>query len=139
VWDIHKVEDGPYIINFGGGANGGGGDKKRVTYLALVKKVVKKIQEEFKHVWMLDWTNDCPDDVWTLRICVNPEDEETKLHENKQTYVMKYSKEPDLNRVVTKFWEIRHRLSAPQNDIDFWIKKPFKALKNFVDSFDERN
>lgn len=139
VWDVHKVKDGPYIINFGGGANGGGDEKKWVQYFALVKKVVTKIQKEFKHVWMLDWTNDCLDDVWTLRICVDPSEPETTLHEDKRAYMQKNAREHDLGRVISKFWVIRHRLKAPQNDIDFWIKKPFKALQQFVDSFDERN
>ena len=33
---------------------------------------------------------------------------------------------------------MRHRVSAPKNDIDWWIKKPFKDLKDFVDNFDSR-
>ena len=37
------------------------------------------------------------------------------------------------------FQAIRQRLKAPQNDIDWWIKKPFQALKDFVQSYDPSN
>ena len=46
---------------------------------------------------------------------------------------------PDVDIVVEMFWAIRNRLSAPQNDIDWWIKKPFSDLKSFVQNFDTSN
>lgn len=61
------------------------------------------------------------------------------LYENKQTYINKYYNEPELKSIVDKFWQIRHRLKAPQNDIDWWIKKPFNELKQFVLSFNASN
>lgn len=51
----------------------------------------------------------------------------------------KYKDEADAAEVVDKFWKLRHRVKAPLNDIDFWIKKPFSSLKRFVDTFDTRN
>ena len=30
----------------------------------------------FKDVWMIDWDNDCCDDVWTLRLGIELTDEE---------------------------------------------------------------
>ena len=77
VWNVHKVEgDGPYIVNFGGGANGGGEDDKWLSYLSIVKKMAKKIFDEFGSVWLLDFDNDCCDDVWTLRLCFREKKEE---------------------------------------------------------------
>jgi len=80
LYDIHEVEcDRPYyIVNFGGGANGGGDNSKWITYLALIKKVLAKIKKEFEKVWLIDLDNDCADDVWTLRIAVQPYEMETK-------------------------------------------------------------
>ena len=51
-----------------GGCNGGGSPRKIITYLAVVKKFAKKLLERFGHVWLIDWTNDCADDVWTVRL-----------------------------------------------------------------------
>ena len=65
--------------------------------------------------------------------------ESTVLNENKATYLQKYRDEEDAIPVVDMFWAIRNRLSAPQNDIDWWIKKPFQALKDFVQSYDPSN
>ena len=64
---------------------------------------------------------------------------EDNLNENKATYLHKYRDEEDVIPVVDMFWTIRNRLSAPQNDIDWWIKKPFSDLKNFVQNFDTSN
>lgn len=66
---VHQVEDGGhFIITIFGGCNGGGDNKKLVLYLAAVKKLVKRLVEKFGHVWLIDWDNDCLDDVWTLRL-----------------------------------------------------------------------
>lgn len=88
VWNVHKVEgDGPYIVNFGGGANGGGNDDKWLSYLSIVKKMAKKIFDKFGSIWLLDFDNDCCDDVWTLRLCFNE-----KKEENEQVNVQVESK-----------------------------------------------
>ena len=64
---------------------------------------------------------------------------EDHLNENKATYLQKYKDESDVKSIVDTFWSIRNRLSAPQNDIDWWIKKPFNDLKSFVQNFDKSN
>ena len=64
---------------------------------------------------------------------------EDHLNENKATYLQKYRDESDVKSIVDMFWAIRNRLSAPQNDIDWWIKKPFNDLKSFVQNFDKSN
>ena len=64
---------------------------------------------------------------------------EDNLNENKATYLQKYRDESDVKSIVDMFWSIRNRLSAPQNDIDWWIKKPFNDLKSFVQNFDKSN
>ena len=64
---------------------------------------------------------------------------EDYLNENKATYLQKYRDESDVKSIVDMFWAIRNRLSAPQNDIDWWIKKPFNDLKSFVQNFDISN
>ena len=62
-----------------------------------------------------------------------------KIDESKQTYLQKYADEPDAKKIVDGFWAIKQRLSAPQNDIDWWIKKPFADLKRFVQTYDTSN
>ena len=62
-----------------------------------------------------------------------------KIDESKQTYLQKYADEPDAKKIVDSFWAIKQRLSAPQNDIDWWIKKPFADLKRFVQTYDTSN
>lgn len=64
---------------------------------------------------------------------------EDNLNESKATYLQKYRDEYDAKKIVDAFWQIKSRLRAPQNDIDWWIKKPFQALKDFVQSFDMSN
>lgn len=61
------------------------------------------------------------------------------IAENKQTYLKKNASEPEVKTIVDKFWQLKSRLKAPQNDIDWWMKKPFSDLKNFVLNFDNRN
>lgn len=55
-----------------------------------------------------------------------------ELNEGKKEYLAKYSNEPDITDVINKFWIIKPRLNAPENDIDYWIKKPYLEFKNFV-------
>ena len=64
---------------------------------------------------------------------------ENELNENKAAYLQKHKDEDDVDTVVEMFWHIRNRLSAPQNDIDWWIKKPFNELKRFVQNFNPSN
>lgn len=61
------------------------------------------------------------------------------LNESKATYLQKYKDEADAKKIVDAFWQIKSRLHAPENDIDWWIKKPFNALKDFVLSFDNQS
>lgn len=62
----------------------------------------------------------------------------SNLRESRKEYLLKYADKPGVRDVLQKFWTLRHRVPAPENDIDWWIKKPFKDLKDFVDSFDGR-
>lgn len=61
-----------------------------------------------------------------------------ELDEGRREYLAKYRSEPDAEEVVGAFWKIRSRAKSPENDIDWWIKKPFGDLKKFVDGFDTR-
>lgn len=54
------------ILTIYGGFNGNGNFD---CYLDQVKDIVDELQFE-GDVWLIDWINDCPDDVWTLRIGV---------------------------------------------------------------------
>jgi len=60
------------------------------------------------------------------------------LLEGKKEYLAKYADQPGVQDVVGRFWTLRRRISAPENDIDWWIRKPFADLKKFVDGFDTR-
>jgi len=60
------------------------------------------------------------------------------LDEGRKEYLAKYGTEDGVKPVVDKFWRIRSRAKSPENDIDWWIKKPFADLKKFVDGFDMR-
>jgi hypothetical protein len=81
---LHLCEDGHLIATVYGGANGGGirGRESNWTfYMSLVRKFLGKILDYdngqcFKDVWMIDWDNDCCDDVWTLRLGLELSDEE---------------------------------------------------------------
>jgi hypothetical protein len=50
-----------YVVTLYGGLNGCG---RLHNYL----KDVQEIINQFDHVWMVTWDNDCPDDVWILKI-----------------------------------------------------------------------
>ncbi len=60
-------EDGGryFILTVDGGLNGRG---KLLFYLEDVAKLVKKLMTRFTYVWLIDWNNDCPDDVFRLRL-----------------------------------------------------------------------
>ena len=62
---------------------------------------------------------------------------EDSLNESKATYLQKYRDEADAKKIVDTFWQIKSHLKAPQNDIDWWIKKPFTDLKKFVQSYQQ--
>ena len=64
---------------------------------------------------------------------------ESSLNESKATYLQKYKNEADAKKIVDAFWQIKSRLNAPQNDIDWWIKKPFVDLKSFVLNYSPTN
>ena len=73
---LHRVEGGYYIATVFGGCNGGGDYRKTIVYLSVVKKFAKKLLEKFGRVWLVDWKNDCCDDVWTVRIAFSDENKE---------------------------------------------------------------
>lgn len=50
------------IITIYGGFNGNG---NWITYLTQIAIIIQAL-----NAWVIDLTNDCPDDVWTLRIGV---------------------------------------------------------------------
>ena len=85
--DLHICEDGHLVAEIFGGANGGGMrgvESNWPFYLALVKKFLLKLLDYkngnfFKDVWLIDWDNDCCDDVWTMNLGLTLSDEE-KLH-----------------------------------------------------------
>lgn len=72
------------------------------------------------------------------KISVHPV-KQSALNESKATYLQKYKDEADAKKIVDAFWQIKSRLSAPQNDIDWWIKKPFADLKSFVLNYNPAN
>lgn len=68
------------IVTVFGGANGGSiaGESNFKIYLAVVKKFISKLLEDkhmFTDSWLIDWSNDCCDDVWTLRFALKPSKE----------------------------------------------------------------
>lgn len=81
---LHLCEDGHLIATIYGGANGGGfrGEESNWKYyLSLVRKFLGKLLDYnsgsfFRDVWMIDWDNDCLDDVWTLRLGIELTDKE---------------------------------------------------------------
>lgn len=71
---LHDINDGShFVVTIGGGANGSG---DLVKYIALIKKLARTMKETYKDVWLLDWANDCCDDVWTLRLCFRLKDDD---------------------------------------------------------------
>lgn len=81
---LHICEDGHLIATIYGGANGGGFrgmDSNWPYYMSLVRKFLGKLLNYdngnmFKDVWLIDWDNDCCDDVWTLRLGIELSDKE---------------------------------------------------------------
>ena len=62
---IHEIskQGTHYIVTLYGGLNGRG---DFFDYLSDVQHIVVQLD----NVWLIDWINDCLDDVWTLRIGV---------------------------------------------------------------------
>lgn len=62
--------DGRYIVQLTGGTNGSPDERKILAYLALVRKFCKKMLDEnvAERIWLIDWKNDCADDVWYVRL-----------------------------------------------------------------------
>lgn len=80
---VHLMSNSNLIVTVFGGANGGGmrGGCNFKYYLCLVRKLLEKLVgccKPFADAWLIDWDNDCCDDVWTLRFVLQPTDE-TKL------------------------------------------------------------
>ena len=72
---ISSINDGEgkrFVITVCGGANGSGGHDgsgKFEDYLMLIRKFARLLSERLDvDVWLLDWKNDCLDDVWSLRL-----------------------------------------------------------------------
>lgn len=65
---INLMEGGYFIASITGGKNGGNNKRRILTYFSVVKKVAKRLIEQFGNVWLVDWVNDCPDDVWDVRL-----------------------------------------------------------------------
>lgn len=58
------------IISIHGGLNGRG---DILYYLDQVERIVCELQGHCKDVWLVGWLNDCPDDVWYLKLGVSHE------------------------------------------------------------------
>lgn len=50
-----------YVVTLYGGLNGCG---KLHNYLNDVQEIIN----QFDNVWLINWSNDCLDDVWVLKI-----------------------------------------------------------------------
>ena len=56
-----EPQDNYFIVKLYGGDNGWG---RLTNYISDIKLIVY----QFEDVWLIDWINDAPDDVWVLRI-----------------------------------------------------------------------
>lgn len=77
---VHILKNRNLIVTIFGGANGGGmqGGCNLKYYLCLIRKLLEKLVgccKPFADAWLIDWDNDCADDVWTLRFVLKPSDE----------------------------------------------------------------
>ena len=74
---VHLLNNGNLIVTVFGGANGGGmqGGCNLKYYLCLIRKMLGNLVgccKPFADAWLIDWDNDCADDVWTLRFVLQP-------------------------------------------------------------------
>lgn len=148
---VHRTEYDDYIITVFGGCNGAGTERKLVTYLAVVKKLVKKLLEQFGHVWLIDWSNDCADDVWTVRLAfhnVNDKKENDNLKEIYDRLMGIYRDEEGNIQEAEKDIGGEKSDEVPENGIKIWIDdireapdgfKWFKSVNDFIDWCHERN
>ena len=62
--------DGHFIAELSGGTNGSPDERKILAYFAVVRKFCKKMLDEkvVERIWLIDWKNDCADDVWYVRL-----------------------------------------------------------------------
>lgn len=58
------------IISIHGGLNGCG---DILFYLGQVGSIICMLQKYCKNVWLINWTNDCSDDIWYLKLGVSHE------------------------------------------------------------------
>ena len=119
---IHMVKSGDLIVTIFGGANGGGmkGGCNLKHYLCLVRKLLEKLVgccKPFSDSWLIDWDNDCADDVWTLRLVLEPNDE------TKQKII-------ECGYEVLKLEESRDELDP---DVKFVLD--FKEHQGYVDGY----
>ena len=72
--DFTEVEDGTLFISVGGGHNGGsavGGFKENwEEYFDTLSKFVRMASDSGLRLWMVDASNDCLDDMFTVRFGV---------------------------------------------------------------------
>ena len=61
IMDVFKTEEGHYVAYIHGGENGPG---NWVDYSKYLNDLFISVPES----WIIDLINDCPDDVWTLRL-----------------------------------------------------------------------
>ena len=69
-----------YIVELHGGTNGSPDKRVTLAYLAVVRKFAKMMLDEkvAEKIWLIDWKNDCADDVWTARLAFKTPDQEKK-------------------------------------------------------------
>lgn len=125
---------------------------KKHGYLLSLDQIVENPKEIFDafETCVVDGDEITPDRIvsWTTmdKFKADENKEETDMttdrqivDEDKKTYLAKYKDEPNVKDVVDRFWELKKRISGQENDIDWWIKKPFSDLEKFVNNYDTRN
>ena len=59
--DVHPH----YLISLNAGRNG---DGKWVDYLTNLRDMFAQLGQIFENIWLVNWQNDCPDDVSTILV-----------------------------------------------------------------------
>ena len=115
-------------------------------YLSVVKKLAKKLMDVFGDCWLVDWSNDCLDDVWTVRLGfadVNNVFEKEEFDEIAERLI-------ELENIDEAEKDIGGEKSdkIPENGIKIWLDdireapegfKWFKSVNDFIDWCHERN